>query len=301
MPADASLMRIGELARRTGMAEATLRAWERRYGIPRPQRTVGGHRLYSEQDVVRLSRVQRLVEQGWAVGAAARRVGREMATGGVAVVAHRPSGSADAQREQLQRAFEHFDATGAHRALDEALRAEPVVVVLDSVVGPVVRRLGAALAGDDALAAAQAHFGLALLRTRLAGLLADMTAAAGDVAVVAGVGGDAAELDALAHAIPLAGAGWVVRSLGHDVPGRAVRAAAEAVDAALVVAVATERSRAAAFLEELGDDLGGRLVVGAGSGFRELGESVPVTVAVIDAPAAELAAAVQEHRTSAAR
>ena len=35
----------------TGLAADTLRAWERRYGMPMPQRTPGGHRLYSERDI----------------------------------------------------------------------------------------------------------------------------------------------------------------------------------------------------------------------------------------------------------
>src|SRR5512141_2996115 len=35
----------------TGLAADTLRAWERRYGLPVPQRTPGGHRLYSERDI----------------------------------------------------------------------------------------------------------------------------------------------------------------------------------------------------------------------------------------------------------
>lgn len=35
----------------TGIAADTLRAWERRYGLPLPQRTAGGHRLYSHYDV----------------------------------------------------------------------------------------------------------------------------------------------------------------------------------------------------------------------------------------------------------
>ena len=29
----------------------TLRAWERRYGLPQPKRTAGGHRLYSQRDI----------------------------------------------------------------------------------------------------------------------------------------------------------------------------------------------------------------------------------------------------------
>lgn len=35
----------------TGVKPDTLRAWERRYGLPIPQRTDGGHRLYSQNDI----------------------------------------------------------------------------------------------------------------------------------------------------------------------------------------------------------------------------------------------------------
>ncbi len=35
----------------TGLKPDTLRAWERRYGLPQPQRTTGGHRLYSQNDI----------------------------------------------------------------------------------------------------------------------------------------------------------------------------------------------------------------------------------------------------------
>ena len=45
MPSEA-LLAIGELARRTGVNPVTLRAWERRYGLLKPQRTANLHRLY---------------------------------------------------------------------------------------------------------------------------------------------------------------------------------------------------------------------------------------------------------------
>jgi MerR family transcriptional regulator, light-induced transcriptional regulator len=35
----------------TGIKPDTLRAWERRYGLPQPERTTGGHRLYSDYDI----------------------------------------------------------------------------------------------------------------------------------------------------------------------------------------------------------------------------------------------------------
>jgi len=39
------------VVRETGLKPDTLRAWERRYGMPQPHRTPGGHRLYSQYDI----------------------------------------------------------------------------------------------------------------------------------------------------------------------------------------------------------------------------------------------------------
>ena len=39
------------VVRETGLKPDTLRAWERRYGVPAPQRTESGHRLYSQHDI----------------------------------------------------------------------------------------------------------------------------------------------------------------------------------------------------------------------------------------------------------
>jgi PAS domain S-box-containing protein len=67
-------MRVGELARRTGVGVSTLRAWERRYGILDPDRSSSGHRLYTEDDVERVSAVCRLVDEGLTLSAAIGRV-----------------------------------------------------------------------------------------------------------------------------------------------------------------------------------------------------------------------------------
>ncbi len=37
--------------RQTGLKADTLRAWERRYGLPNPKRSEGGHRLYSRREI----------------------------------------------------------------------------------------------------------------------------------------------------------------------------------------------------------------------------------------------------------
>lgn len=67
-------LRIGEVANRTQMTIAALRAWERRYRILTPARTAGGQRLYSEADVERVRFVQRLVAEGWSIAGAVARL-----------------------------------------------------------------------------------------------------------------------------------------------------------------------------------------------------------------------------------
>ncbi|MFC6149148.1 MULTISPECIES: MerR family transcriptional regulator [Mumia] len=52
------------VALRLGVPTATLRTWERRYGLAPSGRSTGGHRRYSEEDVGRLSVVVRLVGDG---------------------------------------------------------------------------------------------------------------------------------------------------------------------------------------------------------------------------------------------
>lgn len=56
-------------AEMTGIAEETLRIWERRYTWPRPARTAGGARLYTADDVARLRRVRRALDRGFRPGA----------------------------------------------------------------------------------------------------------------------------------------------------------------------------------------------------------------------------------------
>lgn len=63
--------KIGAVSRLTGIAPVTLRAWERRYGVVKPERNEGSNRLYSKDDIARLALIKRLVDEGNAVGTVA--------------------------------------------------------------------------------------------------------------------------------------------------------------------------------------------------------------------------------------
>lgn len=65
---------IGQFVARTGVAEGTLRMWERRHGFPAPQRLPSGHRRYSDSDVELVRRVAFERSAGLSLSAAIARV-----------------------------------------------------------------------------------------------------------------------------------------------------------------------------------------------------------------------------------
>ncbi|HET7455945.1 MAG TPA: DICT sensory domain-containing protein [Solirubrobacterales bacterium] len=64
---DENLLSIGDVVRATGISEATLRAWERRYDFPQPRREPSGHRRYRSEEVERILRVVAERERGIAL------------------------------------------------------------------------------------------------------------------------------------------------------------------------------------------------------------------------------------------
>jgi DICT domain-containing protein len=71
-------LRIGDLARRTGVAEGSLRMWESRHGFPVPQRLSSGHRRYSEHDVELVRQIASQRAAGVTLAVAIKRVLRDI-------------------------------------------------------------------------------------------------------------------------------------------------------------------------------------------------------------------------------
>jgi DNA-binding transcriptional MerR regulator len=71
-PATVPGLTVAAVARRLGVAPATLRTWDRRYGLGPTERSAGSHRRYSATDVARLDYMRRLVNTGVPPADAAR-------------------------------------------------------------------------------------------------------------------------------------------------------------------------------------------------------------------------------------
>ncbi|MFZ0044143.1 MAG: DICT sensory domain-containing protein [Solirubrobacteraceae bacterium] len=120
-PAETELT-IAELAKLTGIEQATLRAWEARHGLPAPHRLVNGHRRYRAGDAELIRTAAEHRRQGLSVAAALRSAREGLAT------RERP----DSIFAALTRAREHLvpqpvghsALTAISRALEDECRAQ---------------------------------------------------------------------------------------------------------------------------------------------------------------------------------
>jgi DNA-binding transcriptional MerR regulator len=228
-------LRIGELAKRTGVSPELLRAWEQRYGLLQPTRTPGGFRLYSAVDEARVQRMQSLVSGGLATAQAARLVlsGDEPAPDTVSASATLEDAAAN-----LTASLDRLDEQAANTALDRLFSAYTVETVLQRVVIPYLHRLGERWEAGE-VSVAQEHFASNLLRGRLLGLAQGWGQGQGPGAILACVPGEHHELGLLAFGIALRRRGWRITYLGTDSPIGAIADIARSVLPAVMVLVST--------------------------------------------------------------
>lgn len=144
---------VAAVARRLGVAPATLRTWDRRYGLGPSQHSAGAHRRYSPADIARLERMRRLVLAGFPPGEAARAAQAGEDAGGpaaplVEVTARQggghvvaiPGGTPNARG--LARAAIALDADSCRSIVGETLDRRGVVWTWDHLVVPVLVGIG---------------------------------------------------------------------------------------------------------------------------------------------------------------
>ena len=238
MASSGEILRIGELSRRVGASPELLRAWERRYGLLRPERSAGGLRLYSPADVERVSLMQRHLAAGMAAAEAAALARRDAGDGEAATSAL----DAVALREELAEALEAFDEPRAQAILDRLLAMATVETLLSEVLLPYLRELGERWERGEATVA-QEHFASSVLRGRLLGLARGWGLGLGPVAVLACVPGEHHDLGLIAFGLALRSRGWRIVYLGPDSPIDTVADVSGRLEPRFVVLNAVSRDR----------------------------------------------------------
>jgi MerR family transcriptional regulator, light-induced transcriptional regulator len=225
-------LRIGQLAKRTGVSPELLRAWEQRYGLLQPTRTPGGFRLYSSGDEARVQRMQRLVSEGLAAAQAAHLV---LSDDEPAPPTASPSATTlEEAATDLSTSLDRLDEQAANTALDWLFAAYTVETVLREVVLPYLHRLGKRWETGE-ISVAQEHFASNLIRGRLLGLAQGWGQGQGPAAILACVPGEHHELGLLAFGVALRRRGWRITYLGTDSPIDAVADLSRSLGPAVVV------------------------------------------------------------------
>jgi MerR family transcriptional regulator, light-induced transcriptional regulator len=171
------LYNIGVVARMTGVSMATLRAWERRYGFPESDRTAGGHRLYSEKDIIRLRWVKNRIDEGMQTAQAINALRRQEQTGNLSLVAaappamddergERPDTHLSVYREQLYTSLAARDLNTADCLLGEALALSSPEQLILEVIAPSMARIGSAWEASQVSITTE-HLATNYLRQRL--------------------------------------------------------------------------------------------------------------------------------------
>jgi len=224
-------LRIGELAKRTGVSPELLRAWEQRYKLLQPTRTAGGFRLYGAADEARIRRMQSLVSGGLAAAQAARLI-----LSGEPAPRTVPASATilDEEAANLTASLDRLDEQAASAALDRLFSAYTVETVLQDVVIPYLHRLGERWEVGE-ISVAQEHFASNLLRGRLLGLAQGWGQGQGPGAILACLPGEHHELGLLAFGVALRRRGWRIIYLGTDSPIGAVADIARSLRPAVVV------------------------------------------------------------------
>jgi DNA-binding transcriptional MerR regulator len=219
------LFNIRAVSQETGVPADTIRAWERRYGFPRPQRTPTNQRRYSARDLAAVSWLLARTNEGMAISQAVQRLRIEhpetFRVEQVTTPAPRPSPRNDSRaalRERLVEALVDVDGLAAERVFDEALARFSIEEVCLSIVEGALVQIGEHWE-RGLLPAGVEHFATRLVTRRLSLLFNQLSPPVGRGRIVATCApGEEHELGLLMLSIFVARRGWSVVFLGGGVP-----------------------------------------------------------------------------------
>jgi DNA-binding transcriptional MerR regulator len=144
---DGPALSVAALARRLGVAPATLRTWDRRYGLGPTGHSAGSHRRYTPTDVERLEQMRRMTLDGVSPAEAAR-AALALDLASVPVPPEAPAARVvplhrtDAAVRGLTRAALALDARTIDRTVTDAFATHGVVWTWDSLLLPVLTAVG---------------------------------------------------------------------------------------------------------------------------------------------------------------
>lgn len=222
----AGLYPIRTVSSLTGVNSVTLRAWERRYNLVRPQRTAKGHRLYTQKDVERIQRVISLINQGISISQV-KPLLDGLAPAPVRLAQPGQTDEWDRYRTRMQNAIEHFDEQALDVAYNDALSLYPADLVIRRLATPVLQHLGEHWK-ERAAGVAEEHFFSVYLRNKLGARILHLNAQeTGPLLLMSCLPGEYHEIGMLFFALAAVSHGYRLVLFGANLPLDQIPAALE--------------------------------------------------------------------------
>jgi len=245
----------------TNIAADTLRAWERRYGLPMPQRTTGGHRLYSQYDIETIKWLLARQAEGLSISRAVDLWNEHHASGADPLAGFSPSAftsvqatpaiyispdtNLDSLRAQWIEACMKFSEANSEQVLNQAFSMFPVESVCMEILQKGMVEIGS-LWYENGASVQQEHFASGLAMRRLDALLSASPAPTRNQTVLIGCPPhEWHTFTTLLLALLLRRRGLNVIYLGANVPAEQFEETVKSVNAKLVILVAQTLTTAA--------------------------------------------------------
>lgn len=205
-----------------GIPPVTLRAWERRYGLPTPQRGAQGYRLYSEYDVRTLRWLKSQIDAGLSISRAAQHLAelRQQGNDPALTLRREMAAQRPASTENLSQrciaAWVMLDAETAAETLRLAFSLFPIEKVLLEVIRPAMVEIGERWHRGE-LPVAVEHFATQFCLRHLQSMVAAAGAPSRPGLIVAACApGELHEIGLLMLVVMLRWRGWDVMYLGPN-------------------------------------------------------------------------------------
>lgn len=246
----------------TGVKPDTLRAWERRYGLPTPERTSGRHRLYSQYDIETIKWLVSRQDEGLSISRSVELWQGLIEAGKNPLIEYEVHPSPlyeeapaqtgtniDEARQTWIAACMEFNEARSEAVLTQAFALYPPLTVCIEVLQKGISQIGSMWYRNDATVQ-QEHFASALAMRRLNSLVAAAPAPTRSGRIVVACPAHEDHVFApLLLTLMLRYSGWEVIYLGANVPLNRLETMIQSVKPDLLIMTAQQMYTAANLLQ----------------------------------------------------
>lgn len=234
----------------TGLKPDTLRAWERRYGLPNPKRTDGGHRLYTQHDIDTLKWLIARQKDGLSISRAVD-LWHKLEKDNKKPLQAMPITSTEPPIQQFSSGVtlielrdawvetcKDFDEQRAEHLISQAMAMYPPELVCFDIFQKGLAEIGMGWY-EGKITAQQEHFASALAMRRLEAMIAACPPPTRNGRILIGCAPEEEHtFSALLLSLLLRRRGWEALYLGANLPLARLEATMAAADPQLVIVVA---------------------------------------------------------------